>query len=128
MVSLTKMVDSATRGGGDPLIRILVNVLLIVLICIASNVAGGEESQNVPTIGLAIPVDPETDRPYQTAFREGLRELGYVDGKNIRLIVRYSNGDPAKLGAAVRELIELKVDVLWGDARALQKATSTIPI
>jgi putative ABC transport system substrate-binding protein len=110
------------------LIRFLVNVLLIVASCIASSLAGGEDSKNLPTIGLAIPVDPETDRPYQTAFREGLRDLGYVDGKNVRLIVRYSNGGPAKLRAAVQEPVDLKVDVLWGDAAALQKATSTIPI
>ena len=97
-------------------------------IAVSSSLIFADEDRKLPTLGLAIPVDPATDAPYQQALREGLRDLGYVDGKNIRIIVRYSDGDAAKLRAIIQELIAAKVDVLMGDAPALKEATSTIPI
>jgi putative tryptophan/tyrosine transport system substrate-binding protein len=90
--------------------------------------ATAEEVRKLPTIGLAIPVDPVSDALNQKAFREGLQALGWVDGQNVILVVRYSNGDPAKYREIIRELIALRVDVLWGEARELKEATSTIPI
>jgi len=82
----------------------------------------------MPTVGLAVPVDRGTDAPYQSALRKGLRQLGYVDGKNIKLIPRYADGNPEKLQSNIKELIALQVDVLYGDARLLKEATTTIPI
>ena len=90
--------------------------------------AGADEARKLPTIGLAVPVDPATDAPFSKAFRDGLRDLGYVDGENVVLVVRYSNGDPEKYRALIQELIALRVDVLWGEAKELKEATTTIPI
>jgi putative ABC transport system substrate-binding protein len=87
-----------------------------------------EEGKNVPTVGMAIPIDRTTDAPFQKALREGLREAGYIDGKNVRLILRYADGDPRRLKEQIRELVGLKVDVLVGDAPQLKEATTTIPI
>jgi putative ABC transport system substrate-binding protein len=84
--------------------------------------------RRIPRIGLAIPVDPVIDVPYNTALRAGLRELGYVDGENIILIPRYANGDFTKYPAVIQELIALDVDILSGEAAALREATKTIPI
>jgi putative tryptophan/tyrosine transport system substrate-binding protein len=103
-------------------------ILLLLLVLSAVHGASAQETRRVPSIGLAIPVDPGSDAPYQQAFREGLRELGYVDGKNVNLIVRYSRGDPAKYREIIRELIALRVDVLWGEAGELKEETTTIPI
>ena len=106
----------------------------VVLAVLATLILAGtlpifaEEARKLPTVGLAIPVDAATDAPYQKAFRDGLQELGWVDGRNVTLIVRYSNGDPVKLRNLIDELIALRVDVLWGEAPALKQATSTIPI
>jgi len=82
----------------------------------------------MPTVGLAVPVDRGTDAPYQDALRKGLQQLGYVDGKNIKLIPRYADGNPDKLQSIIKELVALQVDVLVGDARLLKEATTTIPI
>lgn len=101
---------------------VLANLIL------AANVSAADKDPKLPTIGLAIPVDAATDAPFQRALREGLRDLGYIDGKNIRLIVRYADGDPKKLRTNIRELIDLKVDVLHGDAPVLKEATTSIPI
>jgi putative tryptophan/tyrosine transport system substrate-binding protein len=105
-----------------------VRVICTTVLLAATALASADENRRLPTIGLAVPVDPGSDAPYQQAFRDGLRELGWVDGKNVSLITRYSYGDPAKYREIIRELITLRVDVLWGEARELKEETSTIPI
>jgi putative ABC transport system substrate-binding protein len=66
------------------------------------------------------------------AFRQGLRELGYIEGKNIVIEWRSYEGKEALRPALAAELVHLKVDVIVaggsGDIRAAKKATSTIPI
>src|SRR5258706_664672 len=66
------------------------------------------------------------------AFRQGLRELGYVEGKNIIIEYRYAEGKLDRLPALAAELVRLKVDVIvTGGAtvtRAVMKETTTIPI
>ena len=66
------------------------------------------------------------------AFRQGLRELGYIEGKNIVIEWRAAETKPRRLAALATELVRLKVDVIvvtgLGDLRAAKDATSTIPI
>jgi putative ABC transport system substrate-binding protein len=107
--------------------RVFVHGLAVVLF-ISVMSAHAEEGRRVPIVAGAVPVDQVTDAPYQGALREGLRQLGYVDGENIKFVARYADGDPAKLRAIVKELIALRPDVLVGDARLLKEATTTIPI
>ena len=110
------------------MIRHICKSILIALLTVGSGVAFADEGRKLPTIGLAIPVDQSTDAPFQKALRDGLRDLGYVDGKNVTIMVRYANGDPNKLRLLIKELIALHVDVLVGDAPPLKEATTTIPI
>jgi putative tryptophan/tyrosine transport system substrate-binding protein len=66
------------------------------------------------------------------AFRQGLRDLGYVEGKNINIEYRYADGKLERLPELAEELVRLKVDILVASnataARALKKSTPTIPI
>jgi putative ABC transport system substrate-binding protein len=66
------------------------------------------------------------------SFRRGLRELGYVEGRNLLIEWRFAEGKNERLPSLVAELLQLKVDVLLASgtpsARAAQKATTTIPI
>jgi putative tryptophan/tyrosine transport system substrate-binding protein len=66
------------------------------------------------------------------AFRQGLRELGYLEGKNLLIEYRYADGRLERLPALAEELVRLKVEIIVTDtaapARAAKKATSTIPI
>jgi putative ABC transport system substrate-binding protein len=66
------------------------------------------------------------------AFRQGLRDLGWIEGKNIAFESRWAAGKPDRRLALAKELVRLKVDIIVtaavGVARAAKKATSTIPI
>lgn len=66
------------------------------------------------------------------AFRQGMRELGYIEGKNLVIEWRSAEGMYERLPGLAAELVELNVDVIVADAspaiRAVQKATTTIPI
>ena len=70
--------------------------------------------------------------PSTEAFRQGLRELGYVEGKNILVEYRYAEGGPQPLSELAEELVRLKVDVIVTTATepslSAQRATTTIPI
>src|SRR5262249_51246308 len=69
---------------------------------------------------------------HDKAFREGLRELGYIEGQNVVIETRHAGGRFERLPELAAELIRLKPDVIVAAptpaVRALQKATSTIPI
>lgn len=112
---------------GTEVNRLIARSLLIGSMLMSASLACARDGP-VPTIGLAVPVDQATDAPYQGALRSGLQQLGYVDGKNIRLVPRYADGNPDTLRSNIKELIALQVDVLYGDARLLKEATTTIPI
>ncbi len=85
----------------------------------------------LPSVGELYFGNPTSAAYYRNAFREGLRELSYVEGRNIRLITRYAEGDPTKLRKIVEEFVALRVDAMFLNAKAVpfaKKMTSTIPI
>ena len=102
-----------------------------ILLFPPSLAAWAQQSTKIPRIGyLQIPASPNPDR--LEAFRQGLRALGYVEGKNIFIEYRSSEGKPDRLPSLATELVRLKVDVIVTSGatvtRAAKKATSTIPI
>ena len=86
----------------------------------------------VPRIGFLVAASPAISTPYLDSFRQGLRELGYVDGENVAIHYRYAEGRRERLPALAAELVRLKVDVIVTSAppvpQAAAQATSTIPI
>lgn len=95
--------------------------------------------------GVGLPVDTQgqthrigvltpglTFEPVSTGLREGLERFGYVDGKNISILVEDAKGDMSTLGSRIRRLIDSKPDVLFVAATAptaaLKQATQSIPI
>ena len=67
-----------------------------------------------------------------TAFREGLAQLGWVNGRNLRIDYRWASGDISRIRAFAKELVELSPDIIVGYATpsvlALQQETRSIPI
>ena len=83
-------------------------------------------------IGLLIPVSAQAAAANVAAFRQGLRDLGYTEGRDVVLEYRYTNGKDDLLPGVAAELVQAGVDVIltWGTpaARAAKDATSKIPI
>jgi ABC-type uncharacterized transport system substrate-binding protein len=88
--------------------------------------ARAQQAAKIPRIGI---ID---DSPIWNAFRQGLRDLGYLEGQNIAFEYRYADGLPDRLAEVAGELVLRPVDliVVYGTppTRAAQQATTTIPI
>ena len=88
--------------------------------------------QRVPHVGYLFSFIPAEGRHLWEACRQGLRELGYVEGKNIVLEPRWADGRHERLPELAAELVRLRVDVIVSAAtpasRAAKAATSSIPI
>jgi ABC-type uncharacterized transport system substrate-binding protein len=101
------------------------------LLC-APLAAAGQPASTVPRIGYLEFGSAAPGTPHLEAFRQGLRDLGWVEGQNIALEVRDAQGQRERLPALAVELVRLKVDVLFASttpaALAAQHATATIPI
>jgi putative ABC transport system substrate-binding protein len=94
-------------------------------------VARAQQRQRPALIGYLAATPAAFNKPYGDAFREGLRDLGYVEGKNIVIEARFADGDNDRLPALAAELVRLGPDVIVTYATgvtAVQRATSTIPI
>src|SRR5262245_47187124 len=94
--------------------------------------ARAQQPTKVPRIGFLGGSSPSAISARIEAFRQGLRELGYVEGKNIVIEWRYAEGKFDRLPALAAELVRLKVDVIVTSGplptRAAKEATVTIPI
>ena len=71
----------------------------------------GQES-SADRISVSGSGDPSNPGPPVEAFRQGLRDLGYIEGKNILVEYRYAEGKRDRIPSLVAELVQLKVDVL----------------
>jgi len=112
----------------------VVSVLLVLLVAVAV-IAEAQQPKKVPRIGyLTGTREPTQDAPdaNRDAFRQGLRDLGYVEGKNVLIEYRYGAVNPDRAASLVTELMQLKVDVIVSPTQpgilAAKQATKTIPI
>jgi putative tryptophan/tyrosine transport system substrate-binding protein len=98
---------------------------------LAAPLAAEAQPARVSRIGVLSPGSPGTS-PLLDAFRQGLRELGYVEGQHIRLEYRFAETKLERLPGLAAELVDLKVDVIFAinstAARAALNAAKTIPI
>ena len=104
---------------------------VMVALAVAPSVGEAQPARKVHRIGFLGLSSPTHYAPALDAFREGLRQHGYEEGRNIRIEYRWADGDEDRLPAFAAELVRLKPDVLVGHASgigALRGATSTIPI
>ena len=94
--------------------------------------AAAQQSKKIPRIGYLTAGSVSSQSTRIEAFRQGLHELGYLEGKYIVIEWRYAEGKPDRLPALAAELVHLKVDIIVSASppatRAAKEATSTIPI
>src|SRR6516164_8218363 len=74
--------------------------------------AGAQQPKKIPRIGFLNALFPTTNPARIEAFRQGLRDVGYVEGKNIIIDYRYAERKVDRLPALAAELVHLKVDVI----------------
>ena len=90
--------------------------------------AGAQQAGKIPRIGILRPGSPPD--PLVEAFRQGLHELGYAEGRNISIEYRWAEGRDERLPSLAADLVRLQVDVIVAGAAAMaaKQATSDIPI
>jgi putative ABC transport system substrate-binding protein len=110
----------------------LVVALVAVALVAAPHPPDAQPVRKVYRVAWLTPAVAPPNALELQALREGLRDLGYVEGQNLVLDVRAANGDPALLPVLASALVETKVDVIvtGGTAAGLaaKQATSTIPV
>ena len=108
-------------------LAVLAGALLLAL----SFPAEAQQLAKVPRIGFLLATSPGPD-PRIEGFRQGLRELAYVEGKNIAIEWRYAEGKEELVPKLAAELVQLNVEIIVTDGtnvtRAAKNATKTIPI
>jgi len=112
--------------------RNIFSVALCTLLFALSFPAEAQQAGKIAKIGYFAPGSPTTGAHLLKAFRQGLQELGYVEGKTFVLEVRYGETRGERLPELARELVGLKLDVIVaatdGVIAAVKRETQTIPI
>ena len=123
---------SRQQARGNRKTAKVVGVALGALLFALCFPAQAQEPTKVPRIGYLSGSPPSAFAEWIEAFRQGLRELGYMEGKNIIIEWRSGEGKRDRLPALAAELVRLKVDLIVTAGplvtRAAKEATSTIPI
>ena len=113
------------------MMKSIVILVLATAISISTPDAQAQQATAIPRIGILVGTAASSVSARVEAFRQRLRELGYVEGKNIVIEYRYAEGKVEGLPALAADLLNLKVDIIVtaGPATlAAKKATATIPI
>ena len=114
--------------------KMIIRFALCAMLFAISFFAEAQQPTKVPRIGyVSGSGNPKNPGPLVEGFRQGLRDLGYIEGKNILVEYRYTvEAGLDRIPGLVTELVQLKVDVLVATStlpiRAAKKATKTIPI
>jgi ABC-type uncharacterized transport system substrate-binding protein len=110
---------------------VICSLLTVFLLTVSS--AQAQQPKKVPRIGYLASNAPASESTRADAIRLALRERGYIEGQNIAIEYRYSEGKPGQVPELAAELVRLKVDIILvtGSVRLMQaakNATKTIPI
>ena len=110
-------------------LRLLISGLCALLLALCFP-AEAQQSGKIPRVGVLF--IGGRNQPHLESFKQGLKERGYTEGKNILLDYRYAEGNVDRLPSLAAELVQLKVDVIvttsGNSARAATRVTRTIPI
>src|SRR5947209_2608287 len=108
------------------------SILVAALVFALGAMAQAQQAAKVPRVGFLGTASPSSVSDRVEAFRQGLRELGYVEGKNIVIEWRSAEGKPDRLPSLAAELVRLNVEVIVTggstSTRAAKKVTTTVPI
>ena len=107
-------------------------ITLVLTILVVPLASGGQQRAKIPRLGFLSPGSPATVGADVQAFRQGLRELGWLEGQHLVIEYRWAEGRLEQLPALAGDLVRLSVDLIvaarTAASQAAQKATTTIPI
>ena len=109
------------------------SILVAVMLLACTVIADAQQAKKISRIGYVSGTGDMTNQgPYVEALRQGMRELGYVEGKTFAIEYRGAEGNLQRVPAIVQELVQQRVDILVvpipSAIRAAKQATKTIPI
>src|SRR5262245_16052179 len=113
--------------------KILFRLTLVALLFALCSSAQAQQPKKIPRIGYLSSASPGFESSRAESIRQGLRELGYIEGQNVAIEYRYGEGKFDRLPELAAELVHLKVDIILAAGanvaiRAAKNATKTIPI
>jgi putative tryptophan/tyrosine transport system substrate-binding protein len=112
--------------------RKVVGWLLAIIFLTTVSITYAQQTTKIPRIGYLTLASPTSNLSRREAFRDGLRNLGYIEGQNINIEYRYADSRTDRLPELAADLVRLQVDVIVAGGTqvnlAAKKATSTIPI
>ena len=107
-------------------------ICLLPTVILITDYVAAQQAKKIPRIGYLSAASASSQVTYLEAFRQGLRELGYSEGKNIVIEERYAEGKRDRLSEFAAELVRLKIDIIVTGGptvtRAAKQATATITI
>ena len=107
-------------------------VTLALSIGVAPVISEAQRAAHMPRVAFLDPGSPTSPQVCPAGFRQGLRDLGYVEGQNVVIESRYAEGQLTRLPALAAELVHLAPDIIWTHSteatQAVKQATTTIPI
>jgi len=108
-------------------------IVIAVALLVGGVMGEAQQAKKIPVIGILDSGSASSSSYRLEAFRQGLRELGYIEGQNIAFEYRFAVGKQARFPELAAALVRLNVDVLIAaggnsTTRALKQATQTIPI
>jgi putative ABC transport system substrate-binding protein len=114
------------------MIRNVLHIAVAAILLIAPLNVAAQQAEKMYRIGYLHPGNLPQHRPRLEAFRQGLRDLGYVEGRNIEILYRIADGRPDRLPGMAADLIQRNVDIIVVCCQpavdVARKATRTIPI
>ena len=110
----------------------LSSILIAVVLLVLGVIAEAQQANKIPRIGFLGNSTPALEENLVGSFREGLRDLGYVEGKNILVEYRWAEGNYDRFPALIGELVAQKVDIIvtagTPASLAVKKAAPSIPL
>src|SRR4030095_4972799 len=107
-------------------------VALVLAMLAAPLASEAQQAREIPVVGSLWNGSEAISAPNVAAVQQGLKELGYVEGRDVTIVSRYADGKFERFPPLVKELIELKPDVIVAAGpqagRAIKQATSTVPV
>jgi ABC-type uncharacterized transport system substrate-binding protein len=110
----------------------VLSIVFVVILLAVAVIAEAQQSTKIPRIGFLAAATPATAAHLVEAFKQGLRQHGYVEGQNVVLELRFGEGKAEQFPVLAAELVRLKVDVIVALTNpvidAVRQSTQTIPI